>query len=66
MLVPTITRDALASIYGVSQGYLGRLLREKRVPLPVQISSEPLWFSDEIQASVPYIKKLVERQRKVN
>lgn len=66
MLIPTITREQLAKIYGVSQGFLGYLLRERKVPLPVQIGTEPLWFADEVDASLPKIKAFVAKKNKVN
>lgn len=64
--VLNLRRDDLAKIYGVSQGYLGYLLREKKIPLPVRINGEILWYSDEVQASLPRIKKLLEFKKKVN
>ena len=66
MAYPTISREQLAKIYGVSQGFLGYLLREKRVPLPVQIGGEILWYADEVDASLPKIKAFLERRRKTN
>lgn len=63
---PTLTREDLVKIYGVSQGYLGYLLREKKVPLPVQITGEPMWYEDEVSESLPKIKSLLERRKKIN
>jgi len=65
-MMPTITRDKLVEIYGVSQGYLGYLLREKKVPLPVRINGEILWYSDEVNASLPRIRSFLDRKRKIN
>jgi len=65
-MMPTITRDKLVEIYGVSQGYLGYLLREKKVPLPVRINGEILWYADEVGASLPKIKSFLERRKKIN
>lgn len=66
MMTPTIDRDQLAKIYGVSQGFLGYLLREKKVPLPVQIGGEILWYADEVDASLSKIKSFLERRKKIN
>lgn len=66
MVVPNLTREDLARLYGVSQGYLGYLLREKKVPLPVRINGEALWYSDEVSASLPRIKKMLEHRKKIN
>jgi predicted DNA-binding transcriptional regulator AlpA len=65
-MYPTITREQLANIYGVSQGFLGYLLREKKVPLPVQIGGEILWYADEVNQSLPKIKSFLERRKKIN
>ena len=65
-MYPTITREQLANIYGVSHGYLGYLLREKKIPLPVQLGGEILWYADEVDASLPRIKSLLERKKKIN
>ena len=66
MLYPTISRDDLARIYSVSQGYLGYLLREKKVPLPVRIGGEILWYADEVDASLPKMKAFLDRRKKTN
>jgi hypothetical protein len=63
---PSLTREDLAKLYGVSQGYLGYLLREKKVPLPVRINGETLWYADEVAPTLPRIKSLLERKKKVN
>lgn len=65
-MYPTIDRDELAKIYGVSQGFLGYLLREKKVPLPVQVNGEILWYADEVDQSLPKIKSFLERRKKIN
>lgn len=65
-MAPTVTRDALVSIYGVSQGYLGYLLREKKIPLPVRINGEILWYEDEVSASLPKIQPFLARRAKSN
>lgn len=66
MTPATLTRDELARIYEVSQGYLGYMLREKKVPLPVRINGEILWYADEVQSSYAKVKAHLERKRKVN
>lgn len=63
-IMPSITRDELIKIYDISQGYLGYLLREKKVPLPVRINGEILWYLDEVHASLPRIKKLLEQKKR--
>lgn len=65
-MYPTIAREALAQIYGVSQGYLGYLLRERKIPLPVRINGEILWYEDEVSASLPKIKSFLERRKTIN
>lgn len=76
-MYPTITREQLVSIYDVSQGYLGYLLREKaarsagdlqagKIPLPVRINGEILWYADEVSASLPKIKSFLERRKTIN
>lgn len=62
----TIKREDLVKIYDVSQGYLGYLLREKRIPLPIRINGEILWYADEVHASLPKIKSFLERRKKIN
>jgi hypothetical protein len=65
-MAPTITRDELVNIYAVSQGYLGYLLREKKIPLPVRINGEILWYKDEIDASLPKIQFFLAKRTKSN
>lgn len=65
-VMPSITREALVDIYGVSQGYLGYLLREKKIPLPVRINGEILWYKDEIDVSLPKIKSFLERRKNIH
>lgn len=62
-MMPTVTREELVKIYDVSQGYLGYLLREKKIPLPVRMNGEILWYADEVQASLPKIKSFLERRK---
>lgn len=75
--MPTVTREELVKIYDVSQGYLGYLLREKaarsagdllagKIPLPVRINGEILWYKDEIDVSLSKIQSFLERRKKVN
>lgn len=64
-MIPTLTREALAKIYNVSQGYLGYLLREKRIPLPVRFNGETLWFKDEVDQSLPKIQPFLARRAKL-
>lgn len=59
----TIKREDLVKIYDVSQGYLGYLLREKRIPLPIRINGEILWYADEVHASLPKIKSFLSRRK---
>lgn len=67
MLQPAVTREELVKIYDVSQGYLGYLLREKKIPLPVRINGEILWYVDEVTSSLPKIQTfLARRKNKVN
>lgn len=61
-MVATITREQLVTLYDVSQGYLGYLLREKKIPLPVRINGEILWYKDEIDASLPKIQSFLARR----
>jgi hypothetical protein len=63
-MIPTISREELVNIYQVSQGYLGYLLREKKIPLPVRINGEILWYTDEVQASLPKIQSFLARRAK--
>lgn len=63
---PTVTREQLTELYKVSQGYLGYLLREKKIPLPVRINGEILWYADEISESLPKIKSFLERRKKLS
>lgn len=63
-VVPSVTREDLARTYNVSQGYLGYLLREKRVPLPVRFNGDTLWYADEVEASVAKIRQFLERRNK--
>jgi hypothetical protein len=63
-MVAILTRDELVNIYGVSQGYLGYLLREKKIPLPVRINGEILWYKDEVDASLPKIQPFLARRVK--
>lgn len=65
-MFPTIKREDLVKIYDVSQGYLGFLLREKKIPLPVRIDGEILWYADEVSDSLPKIKSFLERRKKIN
>lgn len=62
----TVTREELVKIYDVSQGYLGYLLRERKIPLPVRVNGEIFWYADEIRASLPKIKAFLERRKKIN
>ena len=66
MQYPTVTREELATICDVSQGYLGYLLREKKIPLPVRINGEILWYADELYTALPKIKSFLERRKKIN
>jgi hypothetical protein len=66
MVYPTVTREELVKIYDVSQGYLGYLLREKKIPLPVRINGDILWYVDEVHNSLPKIKSFLERRKKIN
>lgn len=63
-MAPTYTRERLVDIYGVSQGYLGYLLREKKIPLPVRINGEILWYKDEVDASLPKIQPFLAKRAK--
>lgn len=65
-MFPTMKREDLVKVYDVSQGYLGYLLREKKIPLPVRLGGEILWYADEISASLPKIKSFLERRKKIN
>lgn len=65
-MAPTLSRDQLVNIYGVSQGYLGYLLREKKIPLPVRICGEILWYEDEVTASLPKIAPFLAKRAKSN
>jgi hypothetical protein len=65
-MYPTVSREELVKIYDVSQGYLGYLLREKRIPLPVRINGEILWYKDEVDVSLPKIKSFLERRKQIN
>lgn len=59
-----LDRENLAKFYGCSHGELGRLLREKKCPLPVRMDGNILWYLDEVEASVDKVKALLERRRK--
>lgn len=59
---PTLTREQLAELFGVNQGYLGYLLKEKRIPLPVRINGEILWYADEVEASKVKMQKWLDRR----
>lgn len=50
-MLPTLTREQVIEIYHCSHGDLGKLLREKRVPLPVRINGEIMWYRDEVEAT---------------
>lgn len=65
-MAPTISRDELVNTYGVSQGYLGYLLREKKIPLPVRINGEILWYADEVKDSLPKIMPFLAKRAKSN
>jgi hypothetical protein len=66
MMHPTVSREELVKIYDVSQGYLGYLLREKKIPLPVRMNGEILWYADEVANSLPKMKAFLERRNKIN
>lgn len=63
-MIPTIDREALAKIYEVNQGYLGYLLREKKVPLPVRINGETLWYLDEVEKTLPKVLSFLSKRKK--
>lgn len=63
-MAPTLARESLVKLYGVSQGYLGYLLREKKIPLPVRINGEILWYKDEIDESLPKIQLFLAKRAK--
>lgn len=65
-MTPTVSREELVKIYDVSQGYLGYLLREKKIPLPVRLNGEILWYADEVHESLSKIKAFLERRKKIN
>ena len=66
MIEATVTRDQLAQTFGATHMELGRLLRERLVPLPVRIEGAILWFADEVAICVAdgHIPGLLERRRK--
>lgn len=66
LMMPTVTREELVKIYDVSQGYLGYLLREKKIPLPVRINGDILWYADEVANSLPKMKAFLERRKNIN
>ncbi len=65
-MIPTISREELVKIYDVSQGYLGYLLREKKVPLPVRINGEILWYADEVHTSLPKLKSFLDKRKRLS
>jgi hypothetical protein len=65
-MIPAVTREELVKIYDVSQGYLGYLLREKKIPLPVRINGEILWYADEINESLPKMKSFLAKRTRTN
>lgn len=60
--IPTITREALAQMYGCSHGDLGRLLRERLCPLPVRVEGAILWFSDEVEQTKEKVLRILARR----
>lgn len=63
--VPTVTRDQLATTFSCSHAELGRLLRERLVPMPVRIEGAILWFADEVAIAIAdgHIPGLLARRR---
>lgn len=61
---PSVTREQLATRYNCSHAELGRLLRGRRIPLPVRIDGATLWYSDEVEAAAADAKSLLDRRRK--
>jgi predicted DNA-binding transcriptional regulator AlpA len=64
MLTPALTREQVASRYACSHAELGRLLRERRAPLPVRIEGAILWYHDEIETAATAVQNILTRRRK--
>jgi len=60
----TLTRDKVIEFYSCSHGDLGRLLRDKLMPLPVRIEGEILWYLDELEASREKVSKILNYRKK--
>jgi hypothetical protein len=58
-----LTRELVAAKFECSYTELGRLLRERRAPLPVMFDGKILWHDDEVTRAAPDVKQLLARRR---
>lgn len=65
MLTPTLNLYKLAQRYKANFTELGKLLRLKLAPLPVQVDGVPLWFEDEVEKARGEVESALARLRKV-
>ena len=58
-------RSAERLVNEAGEGELGRLLRERLVPMPVRIEGAILWFADEVAIAIAdgHIPGLLARRR---
>ena len=62
MLTPELTRSQTAAALSCTHAELGRLLREKRAPLPVRVAGVALWFRDEVERFAKAHPRAVSRK----
>lgn len=60
---PSLTRDQVIAQLGCSHSELGRLIRERRAPMPVRLDGAILWFADEIAEAAPSVARILQRRR---
>jgi len=58
------TREQLTQAFQCSHAELGRLLRDKIAPLPIRIDGTIYWFTDEVDAAITRVEKVLERRRR--
>ena len=63
-MLSTLTREQVIEIYACSHGDLGKLLREKRCPLPVRINGEIFWYKDEVENTKPKVMSILAFRKK--